>query len=65
MVGEDIVIRFSLVHLCVFVATQARLVSASSGRVFTFHSLVILDPSEESSHGLWSLYLPRSVIWLL
>ena len=49
-------IRFILVHSCELVATrlqsEARLVSASSGRVLTFHSLVILDPSEESSHGL-------------
>ena len=48
-------ICFSLVHSCELVATrpqsEARLVSASSGRVFTFHSRVILDPSEESSHG--------------
>ena len=33
--------------------------------VFSLFTLVILDPSEESSHGLWSLYLPRSVLWLL
>ena len=45
--------------------SEARLVSLSYGRAFTFHSLVILDPSEESSHGLWSLYLPTSVLWLL
>ena len=49
-------IRISLVHSCELVATRPqsedRLVSVSSGCVFTFHSLVILDTSEESSHGL-------------
>ena len=42
MVGSNIVIRFSLVHSGELMATrsqsEARLVSASSGRVFTFHS---------------------------
>ena len=28
-------------------------------------SVVILVPSEEPSHGLWSLYLPGVVLWLL
>ena len=61
-------IRFSLVHSCKLVATrhqsEVRLVSASSGRIFTFHILVILDPSEESSHGgefLRGLALPAQV----
>ena len=27
--------------------------------------LVVLVPSEESSHGLWSLYFPRGVLWLV
>ena len=50
-------IRFSLVHSCELVETQlqseACLVSGESW--VCFFTLVILDPSEESCHGLWSL----------
>ena len=62
-------IRFSLVHSCELVATrplsEARLVSVEFWACFSLLTLVILDHSEEPSHGLWNLYLPRSILWLL
>ena len=61
--------RFSLVHSCELVAirpqSEARLVSASSGSVFHFSHSCYSWSFRGSSHGLWSLYLPRSVLRLL